>query len=208
MRSARAAQREHALAERDLDLAGDLGVERREHWRAAASPSRRTSARCAGSAATRTRAPRENPRARRNACSPISISAPTGSSGSASAKVLVNSPSAPWMTVPRSAAPGGSVDGVERAQLENVLGVDRVGIAQPALDLGDRQRCRPRGARRLRRGLVDALDLGGLIERARPGEIALAAFARAASSALRRRPRRAAARSATPPSARRASLAG
>ena len=79
------------------------------------------------------------------------------------------------------AAVGGArrqVDGVELAQLENVLGVDGVGIAQPVLDLGHRQRGRPRRARRLRRRLVGALDLGGTIERARPGEIVIAAVAR------------------------------
>ena len=74
---------------------------------------------------------------------------------------------------------GRRVDGVERPQLENVLGVDRVGIAQPVLDLGDRERRRPRVERRLRRGPRRwRLHLGGLVERARPGEISLAALAR------------------------------
>ena len=71
----------------------------------------------------------------------------------------------------------GQVDGVELAQFENMLGIDRVGIAQPVFDLGDRQRCRPRGTRRPRRGLVDALDLGGMIERSRPGKICPALLA-------------------------------
>ncbi len=69
------------------------------------------------------------------------------------------------------------VDGIELAQLEDVLGVDRIRVAQPVLDVGDGERARPRGARRLRRGLFDAFDLGGTIERARPGEIFRAARA-------------------------------
>ena len=47
---------------------------------------------------------------------------------------------------------GRRVDGVERREPQDVLGVDGVGIAQPVLDLGDREPRRPRGARRLRRG--------------------------------------------------------
>ena len=49
----------------------------------------------------------------------------------------MKSPIAPWITVPRSRAPGGVSTGVERLQPQDVLGVDRVGIAQPVLDLGD-----------------------------------------------------------------------
>ena len=75
---------------------------------------------------------------------------------------------------------GRQIDGIELAQLEDVLGVDRIGIAQPVLDVGDRERGRPRGARRLRRGLFDALDLRRTIERARPGDIFRSACARAA----------------------------
>ncbi len=43
-------------------------------------------------------------------------------------------------------------------------GIDRVGIAQPVLDRGDRQFQWPRRAWRLRRGLLDRLDLVGAVE--------------------------------------------
>ena len=36
---------------------------------------------------------------------------------------------------------GRRVDRIERHQAQNVFGVDRVGIAQPVLDGGDRQAC-------------------------------------------------------------------
>ena len=63
------------------------------------------------------------------------------------------------------------IDGIELAQLEDVLGVDRIRIAQPVLDVGHREPGRPRGARGLWHGFFDPLDLRGSIERARPGEI-------------------------------------
>ena len=99
---------------------------------------------------------------------------------------------------------GRGVDRVERLQSENMLGVDGVGIAQPVLDLGDRKARRPRRARRLRRRLRRRFAVLRPIERARPGEISLAALERRLASARRRR-RRGAARSATAPSARRRS---
>src|SRR5262249_23554781 len=67
------------------------------------------------------------------------------------------------------AAGGGArcqIDRIELAQLENVLGIDGVGIAQPMLDLGDGERGWPRRPRRLRHWLVRALHLGREIERA------------------------------------------
>ena len=69
--------------------------------------------------------------------------------------------------VDRRAAIGGRqrhVDGIERVELQDIFGVDRIGIAQPVLDRGDRQFQRPRRARRLWRGLRDRLDLVGAIE--------------------------------------------
>ncbi len=45
-------------------------------------------------------------------------------------------------------AAGVGVEFVERLQTEDVAGVDRVGIAQPGLDLGDRERARARRQRR------------------------------------------------------------
>ena len=53
--------------------------------------------------------------------------------------------------VDRRAAIGGRqrhVDGIERIEPQDVAGIDRVGIAQPVLDRGDRKPCRPRLARR------------------------------------------------------------
>ena len=105
-------------------------------------------------------------------------------------------------TVDDDAAVGSArwqVDGVELAQFENMLGIDGVRVAQPAFDLRDRERCRPRGTRRPRRGLVHALDLGGMVERPRPGEIGPALLACLLPPVLRRRLRPTAGRSAIPP---------
>ena len=49
-------------------------------------------------------------------------------------------------------AAGIGVERVERSQPQDMAGVDRVGVAQPGLDLGHRQLARPRGERRARRG--------------------------------------------------------
>ena len=84
------------------------------------------------------------------------MSAPTGSSGSACAIGGREFADGAVDHVPRSAAPGGEVDRIELAQAQDMLGVDRVGVAQPVLDLGDRKRGRPRLARRPRRGLLAA----------------------------------------------------
>ena len=171
--------------------------------RGARPRSRRTMRRCAGSAATRTRALRESRTSGLKCFSPISISARTGSSGNCAGNVLSNSP---MRVVDDGAAVGGArrrVDLVERRQLEHVLGVDRVGIAQQVLDLGDAEASRSRGERRRRRRPRRRL------RRRRPrraGAPAPCSARRARArrpSALRRRPRRAAARSARPPSARR-----
>ncbi len=70
--------------------------------------------------------------------------------------------------VDRRAAVGGRerhVDGIERVEPQDVFCVDRVGIAQPVLDRGDRHFQRPRRARRPRLGLLDRRDLGGLVQR-------------------------------------------
>ena len=47
---------------------------------------------------------------------------------------------------------GIGIELVERLEPEDVAGVDRIGVAQPGLDLGDRQLARARGERRARRG--------------------------------------------------------
>ena len=69
--------------------------------------------------------------------------------------------------VDRRTAVGGRqrhVDGIERRKLQNEFRVDRIGIAQPVLDRRHRQFQGPGGARRLRRGLRDRLDLVGPVE--------------------------------------------
>ena len=176
MRSARVVSVNTRVADRDVELAPDLGMQRRRRRRAAAAPRRRTSARCARSAATRTRAPPDNPASGAKCFSPSASSAASGSAGSALAYVSVNSPIAPWITVPRSRAPGGVSTASSGRSSQNVLGVDRVGIAQPVLDLGDAEPRRPRLERRRRaRALRSALTRLGAVEIARPGEIFLAA---------------------------------
>ncbi len=115
----------------------------------------------------------------------------------------VKSPMAPWMTVPRSRAPGGVSTGIERLQAQDIAGVDRVGIAQPVLDLGDRQPRRPRRERRLRRRALGGFHVAP-DDRARGRARDSCCRARATSSQrARRRARRCAARSARPRSARR-----
>ena len=89
---------------------------------------------------------------------------------------------------------GRRVDRVERLAAENVPGVDRVGIAQPSLDLGDRERLRPRVARRLRLGPRDRLGaLRRLVERRAPARDSARRAPAPPSIASRPRPRRAAA---------------
>ena len=122
------------------------------------SPSRRTSGRCAGSAATRTRAPRDSPQRREMPRADLD-QRPGGIGGQRGREGLGEFAE---RAVDHDAAVGRArrqVDGVELAQLEDMLGVDRVGIAQPALDVGDRERGRPRGPRRLRRGRALRLTL-------------------------------------------------
>ncbi len=71
---------------------------------------------------------------------------------------------------------GRGIDRIERPQAQNVLGVDRIGIAQPMFDLGDRKAFRPRRARRRRRRLRRRHDPLRPVELARPGQIVLAAL--------------------------------
>ena len=58
------------------------------------------------------------------------------------------------------------IDGVELAQLEDVARIDRVGIAQPVLDVGDGEIEWARLTRRLGRGLGRARDACRPVERA------------------------------------------
>ena len=95
------------------------------------------------------------------------------------------------------------VDGIERIEPQDIFRIDRVGIAQPVLDRGDRQFQRPRRARRLWRGLRDRLDLVGLVEFGGEADIVCRRRFRRAPSAPRRRRLRAGAGSARPPPARR-----
>ena len=56
------------------------------------------------------------------------------------------------MRIPRSARPGSASSSSRGCQTQNMAGIDCVGIAEPGLDLGDRQLAWPRGKRRSRRG--------------------------------------------------------
>ena len=167
MRSARARSVNTPSGQRDFERAGHLGVEPRD-----VAP-RRFASKSANQRAMRWKRGHQNARASGKSSSaakcfsPSRISSPTMSSGSLSLNAAVKSPIAPWMTLPRSRAPGGVSIGVERAQAEDMPGVDRVGIAQPQLDLGDRQRRRPHGARRLRLRPRDRLRLPASARRAR-----------------------------------------
>ena len=74
---------------------------------------------------------------------------------------------------------GRRIDGIERPKLENVFGVDRVGIAQPVLDLGDAELRRPRIERRAWARARCRLDALGAVQVARPGHVLLSALERA-----------------------------
>src|SRR5262249_60075505 len=77
-------------------------------------------------------------------------------------------------TVDRVAAFGGArrhVDRIEAVELEDMLRVDRVGVAQPVLDLGDGERAGSRSARRLWLGTLDPSHAGGASEAPRPVDV-------------------------------------
>ena len=100
----------------------------------------------------------------------------SGSAGSALAKPSVKSPIAPWITVPRSRAPGGVSMASSGRSLRICLRVDRIGIAQPVFDLGDRQaRSAARRAAASAPGASTGSTSFGPVERARQREIMLAA---------------------------------
>ena len=141
MRSARAAQRETALAERDRDLAADLGAQIGDASRGARVSQAGEPARDALEAR-----PPERARLRivvergEMRCGRCSISSASGSAGSVGGEGLRELAD---RAVDDDAAVGCAraavSTAIERAQPENVLGIDGVGIAQPVLDLGDRQ---------------------------------------------------------------------
>ena len=86
-----------------------------------------------------------------------------------------------------SAAFGGTRRGVnlvERRQAQHVLGVDRVRVAQPVLDFGNREALGPRCARRLWRRPRLGFHVLRPVEAARPGEIDVASLERRLPSAL------------------------
>ena len=121
--------------------------------RGAPAPRRRTSGRCARSAATR-RPRRPAATGAAPKCSrPISQQFRLGVAAAESrgwrrtnsAKRLVDRDA-------EIGAAGVGVELVERPQPQDMAGIDRVGIAQPGLDLRHRQLARPRRERRARRG--------------------------------------------------------
>ena len=66
---------------------------------------------------------------------------------------------------------GLGIDRVEHSEFQNMLGVDRVWVAQPMLDLGDRQPCWPRGEWWCRRWSLARHDTVRPVECSRPIEI-------------------------------------
>ena len=202
MRSAMRGEREFALPSGNLKLAADFGMQRRRAARRSPSQAANQSR-----DAQKARPPeglrlriimqrREMLLAEREQFA--RADRPAGRP----AKSAVKSPMAPWMTVPRSRAPGGVSTGIERRQPQHMLGVDRVGIAQPVLDVGDGEPRRPRRERRRRRRARGGFDFCRMVERAGASEI-VSPRAQHVLPARRRRARRCVARSATPPSARR-----
>ena len=124
--------------------------------------------------------------------------------------------------MPRSARPGSASSSSSGFELEDVAGVDRIGIAQPGLDLRHRQLARARGERRARRGrrqrpVVSAArrmplggDLGRLGPTAAPSEPDRAQHGVEPQQPARRHGRHALAaarRGSAPPPARRSAWA-
>ncbi len=70
------------------------------------------------------------------------------------------------------------VDAVERRQLQDVFGVDRVRVAQQILDLGDAELPWPRREGRFGRGTLGRFRRVGLVELARQRGVARAFFQR------------------------------
>ena len=195
--------------DRDFELAADFGVRSASMPRRGASPrTPRTSARCAGSAATRTRGHRGNPASTAKCCSPRRSSSPTTSSGRRSAKRSVKSPIALVDDGAAVARAGRRVDRVERAQIGARAGrrSSRDRAATVSISVTDSALGRARrggfgaGPRR------PAAAASGASSRARQVEVSRRRARALRSSAPRPRPRRAAARSARRRSARRATL--
>ncbi len=63
-----------------------------------------------------------------------------------------NRSSARWMKLAALGRAGIGVERLERREAEHVARIDRIGIAHPGLDLGDREPARPGGDRRARLG--------------------------------------------------------
>ena len=178
MRSATPDQLKAPSRERNIDLAADFGGDARGCRDAAPAPSRRTSGRCVRSAATRTRALPENPPAARSAAVPISMRSRAGSDERPSAKRLREIADRGVDDGAALGRAGREIDRIERRQPQDVFGVDRIRIAQPVFDVGDRKALRPRRARRLRRGLRRRRHLRRPVEGARPRQIRFAALER------------------------------
>ena len=125
----------------------------RRFRRGARAPRRRTSARCARSAATRRPTRRAATGSRPKHSRPIASSSSSGNSGRIARIALdefAQRRDAPRCRDRRVRGPASSSSSAFSAQ--DVAGVDRVGIADPGLDLRHRQPARPGGERRARFG--------------------------------------------------------
>ena len=193
MRSARVVSLKSRLSIAMSSAARNLGMHGRRAF------ARRCASQATNHCAMRTKRGHQNARASGKSCSgakcfsPSASSLASGSAGRRSRRLgeIADRAVDHGAAVARA---GRRVDGIERREPEDVLGVDRVGIAQPMLDLGDAELRSARIERRPRaRALGSALRFSASIEAARP-ERDIARRARAPrSSAARPRPPRAAA---------------
>ena len=155
------------------------------HIRSARLPRPRTIARCARSAATRARSLRENPYV-----PPKFLAAdrekPRRAQRRRTARPdarATNRSRMSWISVPRSAASGSFANRLERAQLQDLAGIDRVGIADQRLDARHREllRAQYRSGGEGRGGVRRSMRVGR-VEAARPAQ-SVARRASASSSA-------------------------
>ena len=83
---------------------------------------------------------------------------------------MTNFSSASWMKLPRSAALGSASRGSSGIEPQDVPGIDRIGIADPGLDLRHREPLRARRQRRARRRRRRRHDAARLVELGLPAQ--------------------------------------